>query len=282
MRDYGKVSPQFWISKTGKALRRSGHEATIVALYLITCPHANMLGLYYLPTMFIAHETGLGVDGAAKGLQGAIEAGFCHYDEATEVVWVVEMARYQIADSLKKADLRVKGVQSAYEALPDNPYLARFYERYAESFHMTRCRESDAKEQAPCMALRSQEQEQEQKQDQEQIRVPATKPSPKRSTANKTPTLGVPDLVKLGVEKQHAIDWLKARKAKRLPLTQTALDGVAREAEKLGITLPKAIAIAAEKSWAGFNAKWPMDDVLDKPAAPAEFAGKDYGLGGRL
>ncbi|MCR2581744.1 replication protein, partial [Salmonella enterica] len=90
--------------------RAAGMEAQIVAMYLLTSPHANMLGLYYCPTMFIAHETGLGLEGASKGLQRAIEAGFCEYDEASEVVWVIEMASYQIGEALKPNDLRVKGV----------------------------------------------------------------------------------------------------------------------------------------------------------------------------
>lgn len=94
MRDYAKVAPQFWIGATGKALRKAGAEAQVVALYLLTSPHANMLGLYYLPTVYLIHETGLGEEGASKGLQRAIEAGFCSYDEASEVVWVHEMARF--------------------------------------------------------------------------------------------------------------------------------------------------------------------------------------------
>ena len=58
MREYSKITPQFWLGSTGKKLR--GHtEAQIVATYLLTSPHANMLGLYYLPKMFISHETGL-------------------------------------------------------------------------------------------------------------------------------------------------------------------------------------------------------------------------------
>ncbi len=66
MRDYGKVSPQFWIGRTGKSLRSAGAEAQLVSLYLLTNPHANMIGLYYMPLMFIAHETGLGMEGACK------------------------------------------------------------------------------------------------------------------------------------------------------------------------------------------------------------------------
>ena len=136
MRDYGKVSPQFWIGSTGKKLRAEGMEAQLVAMYLMTNPHANMLGLYYCPTMFIAHETGLGIEGATKGLQSAIKSGFCAYDEDSETVWVFEMAHYQIADALSGKDLRIKGVQNEYDSLPANPYLEAFYDKYAEAFCM--------------------------------------------------------------------------------------------------------------------------------------------------
>lgn len=168
MRDYSKVGPQFWIGKTGKALRKHGLESQMVALYLLTSPHANMLGLYYVPQAFIAHETGMGMEGAMKGLQGCIDAGFCRYDEDTEMVWVVEMARFQIADQLKDKDLRIKGVQSEYDSLPDNPYLAAFFDMYASAFCMTSKRGETSPLQAPSKPLVSQEQEQEQEQKQEQ------------------------------------------------------------------------------------------------------------------
>lgn len=174
MRDYGKVAPGFWTGKTGKAIKGKGPEAVIVGLYLLTCQHANMLGLYYLSKTYIAVDTPLGLEGASKGLQGAIEAGFCRYDEDSEVVWVVEMAAFQIAEQLDIKDNRCRGIQREYDALPENPFLAPFYERYAEAFHMTAMRGAPAKKdrgsKAPRKPLRSQEQEQEheQQQDQEQ------------------------------------------------------------------------------------------------------------------
>jgi hypothetical protein len=104
MRDYGKVSPKFWTGDTGKAIKKKGANAVIVAVYLMTSPHSNMLGLYYQPVLYMAHETGLGIEGASKGLAECIEAGFCVYDEASEMVWVIEMATYQIAAELKPDD----------------------------------------------------------------------------------------------------------------------------------------------------------------------------------
>ena len=182
MRDYSKVGPQFWIGKTGKKLRAAGAKAQLVGLYLMTSPHANMLGLYYVSTNSIGHETGLGIEGALEGLRSCIEAGFCSYDEETEMVWVHEMAYFQIADKLAAADKRSTGVQNEYDALPDNPYLGDFFEKYADAFNMKRNRKADNTPfEAPSKPLRSQEQEQEQDQEQEQEQeqaLRAVEPSP--------------------------------------------------------------------------------------------------------
>lgn len=168
MRDYAKVSPHFWTGSTGKQLRQCP-EAVVVSMYLMTCPHANMLGLYYMPLLYVAHETGLGMEGASKGLQWACNAGFCSYDESTEMVWVHEMARFQIADKLKDTDKRSIGVQNEYNSLPSNPYLVSFYDKYSLAFCMTVKRENTAKnsipKETPSKPLASQEQEQEQEQE---------------------------------------------------------------------------------------------------------------------
>lgn len=163
MREYSKITPQFWLGKTGKKLR--GHpESQIVAFYLLTTPHANMLGLYYLPKMFIAHETGMTLEGACKGLSRCIEAGFCLYDEESEMVWVIEMAIHQIGE-LKASDNRCVGIQNEYDKLPENLYFQDFYAKYSSIFHMKKSRGNISPSEAPCKPLRSQEQEQEQEQE---------------------------------------------------------------------------------------------------------------------
>lgn len=174
MRDYSKVSPKFWIGKTGKALKRQGVETVVVGMYLLTAPHANMLGLYHVPLVYIAHETGLGTEGASKGLQGAIEAGFCAYDHDSEMVWVFEMAAYQIAERLKADDKRCIGVQADYDDLPENAHLRGFYAKYAGPFNMKNMRDFGSPLQGPSKPLPSQEQEQEQEQEQKQEKAKAS------------------------------------------------------------------------------------------------------------
>jgi uncharacterized protein YdaU (DUF1376 family) len=74
----------------------------------------------------------------------------------------------------------------------------------------------------------------------------------KRSRSNSN-SISVDQLVDLGVDRQHARDWMTARKA---ALTKTALDAVANEAEKAGVTLAEAVRVSAERGWRGFKAEW--------------------------
>ena len=56
-------------------------------------------------------------------------------------------------------------------------------------------------------------------------------------------------------------DFLKLRKAKKAPVTVTALAGMKREAEKASWSLARAITECVERGWTGFKAEW----VAPKP-----------------
>ena len=69
-----------------------------------------------------------------------------------------------------------------------------------------------------------------------------------------------------GVDEQLAADWLTVRRQKRAPLTQTALDGLVREAMTAGIPVARAVRICVERGWVGFKASWGWWD--DAPQHP--------------
>ena len=66
-------------------------------------------------------------------------------------------------------------------------------------------------------------------------------------------TIGIPD----GINPIFWADYLKTRKK---PLTETALKGLQREANKANIHLNDAIRICCERGWQGFKAEWIMKD----------------------
>ena len=140
MPDYTTVNPNFWTGETGRKLREAGPEAQLVALYLLSNSHRNPLGLYYLPKMLISHETALSDQGASKGLQRGIQAGFCAWEGVSEVVWVYKMAFYQIGPELTVTDKRVKWVNDLYKGLPNNQFLWAFWKDYGEKYHIERPR----------------------------------------------------------------------------------------------------------------------------------------------
>lgn len=63
-------------------------------------------------------------------------------------------------------------------------------------------------------------------------------------------------------------DFLTIRKAKGAPLTQTALDGIDREAVKAGITLQAALETCCARGWQGFKAEWIQREGLSAMATP--------------
>ncbi len=64
------------------------------------------------------------------------------------------------------------------------------------------------------------------------------------------------ELLARGVEKQVAQDYLQVRKAKRAPLTLTAINRLQTEAEKAGVSVNEAVAIAVANGWQGFRAEY--------------------------
>lgn len=68
-----------------------------------------------------------------------------------------------------------------------------------------------------------------------------------------------------GVSSEAWADFLKIRKAKKAPMTPTALAGIQREAGKAGYTLQQAIETCCERGWQGFKADW----VANTPARNA-------------
>ena len=64
-----------------------------------------------------------------------------------------------------------------------------------------------------------------------------------------------------GVTESVWQDWLKLRKEKKAAVTQTALDGIEREAKKAGVSLQTALETCCARGWTGFKAEW-MEEKL--------------------
>jgi hypothetical protein len=82
-------------------------------------------------------------------------------------------------------------------------------------------------------------------------------------------TLELPE----GVSDQTWADFKALRNAKKAPITARAIEGIANEAMKAGVTLEAALRECCSRGWTGFKAEWTrskQDEVaaLLKPSVP--------------
>jgi hypothetical protein len=160
------VAPSFWTGRTGRLLRGDS-DAQLVAMYLLTGPHSTMTGVFHCPVAYIATDTGLPLEGASKGLRRLCEVSWCSFDEGIDLVWVHEMARFQVGTALKANDNRVVAVKKEFAALPKCLISHCFFLRYSDDFHLVPrpdLAEFVRGSKGASKALRSQEQEQDQEQ----------------------------------------------------------------------------------------------------------------------
>ena len=144
MRTFAQVRPGFWHGTTGRQIRRLGPECQVLALYLISGPGAHALGLYYLALPTAAHETGLTTEQVRSSMAKLCEIDFCAYDEENEVVFVLNMARFQIGERLERKDKNVTWVWREMEKLRALPFFDLLLERYGERYQVADCFKSEA------------------------------------------------------------------------------------------------------------------------------------------
>lgn len=89
----------------------------------------------------------------------------------------------------------------------------------------------------------------------------------------KSNSLSKPD----DVSQQTWDDFLAIRKAKRAPLTETALNRIRIEAEKAGISLETALATSCARGWQSFKASWIKDSYNGKsPIISSELSSNPF------
>lgn len=103
--------------------------------------------------------------------------------------------------------------------------------------------------------------------------------APNTNTNTNISTTNVVDSRKRNVVKkpvdvsQEVWDSFSAiRKAKRAPISQIAIDGISREADKAGVTLEQALTVCCERGWQSFKAEYVKQSaqINGRPLTAAE------------
>lgn len=87
MRDYGKVHTSFWSSATIRSMTEDGR---VLAIYLLTCPHNTISGVFRLPDGYACEDLQWTSERVVEGFAELFQKGFANRCETTKWVWLIK------------------------------------------------------------------------------------------------------------------------------------------------------------------------------------------------
>ncbi|WP_187362770.1 hypothetical protein [Raoultella terrigena] len=160
MRDYGKVHTSFWISD---GMRRVSDDARLLALYLLTGQHTNMIGCFRLPDGYVSEDLAWTPERVSKGFDELSENGFATRDSSSK--WVL-IRNFLTWNSVENPNQGIAALR-LFDQVPDKstvkPELARVMASAISHISISKLKGSER----VLQPFLNQEQEQEQEQEED-------------------------------------------------------------------------------------------------------------------
>ncbi|HDZ0460209.1 TPA: hypothetical protein RRT90_004855 [Klebsiella pneumoniae] len=161
MRDYGKVHTSFWISD---GMRRVSDDARLLALYLLTGQHTNMIGCFRLPDGYVSEDLAWSPERVSKGFDELSANGFATRDSSSK--WVL-IRNFLTWNSVENPNQGIAALR-LFDQVPDTstvkPELARVLASAISHIGIAKLKGSER----VLEPFLNQEQDQEQEQEQEE------------------------------------------------------------------------------------------------------------------
>lgn len=160
MRDYGKVHTSFWISD---GMRRVSDDARLLALYLLTGQHTNMIGCFRLPDGYVSEDLSWTPERVSKGFDELSANGFATRDPSSK--WVL-IRNFLTWNSVENPNQGIAALR-LFDQVPDKssvkPELARVMASAISHISISKLKGSER----VLQPFLNQEQEQEQEQEED-------------------------------------------------------------------------------------------------------------------
>lgn len=261
MARYRKIDTRIW---NDAKFSKLSNGAKLLFMYLLTSPQTQQIGAVPLRAESVAAELNLDMKQYQIQYDELYQMGIVEYDERG-LFWVKNFLKYNAPDNPKV----VISWRTGLDYLPECPLLKKIIEsaqahclsrgeRYAEAFRIAigDCIEYGIDD-GIGMGMANQRTENREYIDKLLKEKNTKKESPKTETEKAKKTRNAPLKKPDDVQSEQVWeDFLQIRKAKHAPLTETALAGIRREAEKAGISLEAALQTCCERGWQGFKADW--------------------------
>jgi uncharacterized phage protein (TIGR02220 family) len=161
MREYGSVHTCFWISHDIQAL---SDQAKLLALYLLTGPHTNMLGCFRVPVGYVAEDLQWGSETVLKRLGELFEKGFITHDKASGWLLIHNFLKWNPIENPNQG----KSIKKLFEQIPQTSLVFPLVINLLHRNNKYLDKEFQNRLETLSQPFRNQEQNQEQDKNQEQ------------------------------------------------------------------------------------------------------------------
>lgn len=137
MKTFSKLYSDFWVNPDNAELMQLEVDAKLMAIYFQGNSHHNMLGVYYLPILYVASDLKQSAKKVQNALKSLCNVSYCKYDAKTQYIWVCNMALEQIGEEISPKDNRTTAIQSIWNNLPIQiEFLSEVYDKYHNIFRL--------------------------------------------------------------------------------------------------------------------------------------------------
>lgn len=116
---YTRIKHKFW---RDERVQRWSDDARLLALYLLTSPHSNLLGCYVLPKLYACEDLGWEPSRFDRAFAQLLRDGFCEYDTQTKLVLITNFLRHNPLDISPN---RIKAAINLVQDLPRSRLIAK-------------------------------------------------------------------------------------------------------------------------------------------------------------
>ena len=116
---YRKIFTQIW---QDEKFQRLDSDSQILFFYVLTSPHSNAIGLYYLPEPYIQADLRWNKERVSKGLTKLLQGGLISYDKSSKLILVTNFLKYNPIDNKNLLICAIKILQ----ALPKSPLISHY------------------------------------------------------------------------------------------------------------------------------------------------------------
>lgn len=103
-------------------------ETKLLYMYLLTCPHSNLIGLFYLPKQYIACDLNVSLDSIDRGIDTLSKGVSIEYSEGSKTIFLCDFLKSNPLSSDKQVSGAIKILGSLPNYVPTEKFKLRIEE----------------------------------------------------------------------------------------------------------------------------------------------------------